>query len=81
MKSIIFVLLMHAHGGNTSPVGAFESIEQCRQAEATASQNQAADYSCESVPVAGEWSRKAQAFLAPLAERSSSARLVSLGTN
>ncbi len=81
MKSIIFVLLMHAHGGNTSPVGAFESIEQCRQAEATASQNQAADYSCESVPVAGEWSRKAQAFLALPAERSSSARLVSLGAN
>lgn len=58
MKSIIFVLLMHAHGGDTSPVGAFESIEQCRLAEATAGQNQAADYSCESVPVAGEWSRK-----------------------
>jgi hypothetical protein len=28
MKSIIFVLLMHVHGGQTSPVGAFESIEQ-----------------------------------------------------
>jgi hypothetical protein len=58
VKSIIFVLLMHAHGGDTSPVGAFENIEQCRQAQATASQNQAADYSCDAVDVAGTWSRK-----------------------
>jgi len=65
MKSIIFVLLMHAHGGDTSPVGAFESIEQCRLAQATAGQNQAADYSCESVPVAGEWSRKNARYVQP----------------
>jgi hypothetical protein len=58
MKSILFVLLAHFHSGNTAPVGAFESLEQCRQAQAAASANQAADYSCESVPVAGEWSRK-----------------------
>jgi hypothetical protein len=65
MKSIIFVLLMHAHSGDTSAVGAFESIEQCRQAQATAGQNQAADYSCESVPVAGEWSRKNARYVQP----------------
>jgi hypothetical protein len=65
MKSIIFVLLMHAHGGSTSPVGAFESIEQCRLAQQTAGQNQAADYSCESVPVAGEWSRKNARYVQP----------------
>jgi hypothetical protein len=65
MKSIIFVLLMHAHGGDTSPVGAFESIEQCRLAQQTAGQNQAADYSCESVPVAGEWSRKNARYVQP----------------
>jgi hypothetical protein len=58
MKSIIFVLLMHAHSGDTSPVGVFESIEQCRQAQATASANQAADYSCAAVPIAGAWTRK-----------------------
>jgi hypothetical protein len=44
VKSVIFVLLMHAHSGDTSPVGAFE--------------NQAADYSCDAVDVAGTWSRK-----------------------
>jgi hypothetical protein len=65
MKSIIFVLLMHAHGGDTSPVGAFESIEQCRLAQQTAGQNQAADYSCESAPVAGEWSRKNARYVQP----------------
>lgn len=81
MKSIIFVLLMHVHSGNTSPVGAFESIEQCRQAEATASQNQAADYSCESVPVAGEWSRKAHAFLIAPQERNTTVRYASNRTN
>jgi hypothetical protein len=58
MKSIIFVLLMHSHSGTTAAVGAFENLEQCRQAQATASQNQAADYSCDSVPIAGNWSRK-----------------------
>jgi hypothetical protein len=69
MKSIIFVLLMHSHAGDTTPVGAFESIEQCRLAEATAGQNQAADYSCESVPVAGEWSRKNAQYVQPSAYR------------
>jgi hypothetical protein len=63
MKSIIFVLLMHAHDGSTSPVSAFESLEQCRQAQSTASTNLAADYSCESVPVAGEWSRKSARYV------------------
>jgi hypothetical protein len=65
MKSIIFVLLMHTHGGPTSPVGVFENIEQCRQAQETAGQNQAADYSCESAPVAGEWSRKNARYVQP----------------
>ena len=65
MKSIIFVLLMHAHSGDTTPVGAFESIEQCRLAQTTAGQNQAADYSCESVPVVGEWSRKNARYVQP----------------
>ncbi len=68
MKSIIFVLLMHAHNGGTSPVNAFETLEQCRQAQEAASANVAADYSCESVPVAGAWSRK-------------SARYVQVGSN
>lgn len=76
MKSIIFVLLMHAHNGGTSPVSVFESLEQCREAQATASTNVAADYSCESVPVAGAWSRKAQAYLASRQERTTSARYV-----
>ena len=44
MKSIIFVLLMHSHSGDASPLAAFESIEQCRQALAVASGNVAADY-------------------------------------
>jgi hypothetical protein len=65
MKSIIFVLLMHAHGGDTSAVGVFENIEQCRLALETAGQNQAADYSCESAPVAGEWSRKSARYVQP----------------
>jgi hypothetical protein len=69
MKSIIFVLLMHAHSGDTSAVGAFENIEQCRLAQATAGQNQAADYSCESVPVAGEWSRRNARYVQPSAFR------------
>jgi hypothetical protein len=69
MKSIIFVLLMHTHGGDTSPVGVFESIEQCRLAQETAGQNQAADYSCESAPVAGEWSRKNTRYVQPSAFR------------
>jgi hypothetical protein len=63
VKSIIFVLLMHAHSGGTSPVGAFENIEQCRQAQATASANQAADFTCDSVQTEGTWSRKAQRIL------------------
>jgi hypothetical protein len=58
VKSILFVLLAHFHSGDTAPVGAFENIEQCRQAQATASSNQAADYSCDAVPIAGEWTRK-----------------------
>ena len=69
MKSIIFVLLMHTHGGDTSPVGVFESIEQCRLAQETAGQNQAADYSCESAPAAGEWSRKNARYVQPSAFR------------
>ncbi len=64
MKSIIFVLLMHAHSGDTAPLGAFESLEQCRQAQATAGENQAAVYSCEAVQTAGTWGPKAQAVLA-----------------
>jgi hypothetical protein len=60
MTSIIFVLLMHSHSGGTAPVSAFESLDQCRQAQAaSASTNEAAEYTCDSVPVAGEWSRKA----------------------
>ncbi len=64
MKSIIFVLLAHFHSGVTAAVGVFESIEQCRAALATANGNQAADYTCDSLQVAGNWSRKAQAILA-----------------
>jgi hypothetical protein len=63
MKSIIFILLMHSHSGTTAPVGAFESLEQCRKAQATASQNQAADYSCDSVPTAGTWTRKSAQYV------------------
>jgi hypothetical protein len=63
MKSVIFVLLMHLHSGATAPVGAYENLEQCRQAQATASQNQAADYSCDSVPTAGNWSRKSAQYV------------------
>jgi hypothetical protein len=81
MKSIIFVLLMHAHNGGTSPVSVFESLEQCRQAEATASTNLAADYSCESVPIAGAWSRKAQAYFASPQDRSTTARYVQTAGN
>jgi hypothetical protein len=58
MKSIIFVLLAHFHSGDTAPVGAFESLEECRQAQATASTNLAADYLCAPVPAAGAWTRK-----------------------
>jgi hypothetical protein len=63
VKSILFILLAHFHSGSSALVGAFESLEQCRQAQATASQNQAADYSCESVPVSGDWSRKSARYV------------------
>lgn len=61
MKSIIFVLLMHLHSGaTTAPVGAFETLEQCRDAREAASANVAAEYTCDAVNVAGTWSRKAR---------------------
>jgi hypothetical protein len=65
VKSILFVLLAHFHSGSTAPVAAFENIEQCRQTQATASSNQAADYSCDAVPIAGEWTRKNARYVLP----------------
>jgi hypothetical protein len=64
MKSVIFVLVMHALTGSESRgVAAFESVEQCRTAATTASANLAARYSCDPVDVAGTWSRKTAAYL------------------
>jgi hypothetical protein len=60
VKSIVFVLLMHAHAGTTEPAAVFESLEQCRAAQARASENVAADYTCDAVTVDGTWSRKAR---------------------
>jgi hypothetical protein len=71
VKSIIFVLLAHFHSGDTAPVGAFESLEQCRLAQSTASGNQAAQYSCNAVETAGTWSRKAQRILSARYEQAS----------
>jgi hypothetical protein len=63
VKSILFVLLMHA-GTDVRPIAVFESVEQCRSALATASANVAADYSCHPANAAGNWTRKDARYLA-----------------
>lgn len=52
MKSILFVLLMRMQG-DVTPVAVFETIEQCRTAMTTHSDNVAAAYSCQPVDVRG----------------------------
>jgi hypothetical protein len=65
MKSVIFVLVMHALNGTDSRgVAVFESLEQCRAAQGRAAGNVAAVYSCDPVTVSGTWSRKASRYVA-----------------
>lgn len=63
MKSILFVLLMHA-GMDARPIAVYESLEQCRAAQVRASSNIAAEYKCAPVDVAGNWTRKDSHYLA-----------------
>lgn len=62
IKSILFVLLMHA-GTEVKPVAVFESLEQCRAAEMRASNNVAAAYKCAPADVAGNWTRKSSQYV------------------
>jgi hypothetical protein len=58
MKSMLFILVAQLHAGGTHTVGAYASLEQCRDALKVAVTNIAADYTCEATPVEGTWSRK-----------------------
>lgn len=62
MKSVLFVLLIHA-GTDTRPVAVYESVEQCRAAQERAASNVAASYTCEPANVAGNWTRKNSQYL------------------
>ena len=43
-------------------MGAYPSLEQCRDALKVAATNVAADYTCEATPVQGTWLRKDSRF-------------------
>ena len=58
MKSMLFILVAQLHAGGVQTVGAYPSLEQCRDALKVAATNVAADYRCEATPVEGTWSRK-----------------------
>lgn len=58
MKSMLFILVAQLHAGGIQTMGAYPSLEQCRDALEVATTNIAADYSCEATPVQGTWSRK-----------------------
>jgi hypothetical protein len=58
MKSMLFILVAQLHSGGIQTVGAYPSLEQCRDALNLAAANVAADYTCEATPVQGTWLRK-----------------------
>jgi hypothetical protein len=58
MKSIVFILVAQLHAGGAQTVGAYPSLEQCRDALKVATTNVAAEYTCAATPVQGKWSQK-----------------------
>ena len=58
MKSMLFILVAQLHAGGFQTVGAYPSLEQCRDALRVATTNVAADYTCAATPVEGKWSQK-----------------------
>jgi hypothetical protein len=58
MKSMLFILVAQLHAGGIQTVGAYPSLEQCRDALKVAVTNIAADYTCAATPVQGTWLRK-----------------------
>jgi len=58
MKSMLFILVAQLHAGGIQTVGAYASLEQCRDALNVAATNVAANYTCEATPVQGTWLRK-----------------------
>jgi hypothetical protein len=62
MKSMLFILVAQLHAGGIHTVGAYPSLEQCREALQVAATNLAANYTCEATPVQGAWLRKDSRF-------------------
>jgi len=62
MKSMLFILVAQLHAGGIQTVGAYPSLEQCRDALRVAATNVAADYTCEATRVQGMWLRKDSRF-------------------
>ena len=58
MKSMLFILVAQLHAGGIQTVGAYPSLEQCREGLQVAATNLAANYTCEATPVQGTWLRK-----------------------
>ena len=63
MKFMVFILVAQIHAGGTQTMGAYPSLEQCRDALNVASSNVAADYSCAATPVQGNWKARDVRFL------------------
>jgi hypothetical protein len=63
MKSMLFILVAQLHSGGVQTVGAYSSLEQCRDALKVATTNIAADYTCAATPAAGTWSKKDSRYL------------------
>ena len=64
MKSMLFILVAQLHAGGIQTVGAYPSLEQCRDALNVAAANVAANYTCEATPVQGMWLRKDSRYVA-----------------
>lgn len=58
MKSMLFILVAQLHAGGIQTVGAYPSLEQCRDALTVAAANAAANYTCEATPMQGMWLRR-----------------------
>lgn len=63
MKSMLFILVAQLHAGGTQTVGAYPSLEQCRDALKAATANVAAEYTCSATPLEGKWSVKDLRYL------------------
>jgi hypothetical protein len=63
MKSMLFILVAQLHAGGTQTVGAYSSLEQCRDALKVAATNVAADYTCAATPMEGRWSQRESRYL------------------